>query len=63
VPDELEQELADLIASQQLATRLVDVLHQEIFGPARELFGDRSSRWVVSVLRATAATIERLDPP
>jgi hypothetical protein len=61
VTDDLNRELHQLVASQELATRLVDVLHREVMGPARDLFGDRATAWVASTLRTTAAVLERLD--
>jgi hypothetical protein len=61
VTDDLDAELENLLASQALATRLVDLLHVELFAPARELFGDRATPWIASTLRTTAEVLERLD--
>jgi hypothetical protein len=60
--DDLERELGQLVASHELATKLVEVLHREVMEPARDLFGDRATAWVASTLRTTAAVLERLDP-
>jgi hypothetical protein len=62
--DALDDELADLLASHDLAGRLVDVIEFEIFEPARTMFGDRAVPWIASTLRATADLLERLptDP-
>jgi hypothetical protein len=46
---------------QALAARLVDLLHVELFAPARELFGDRATAWIASTLRTTAAVLERIE--
>jgi hypothetical protein len=62
VNEDLDRELEDLLASQALAARLVDLLHVELFTPARELFGDRATPWIASTLRTTADVLERLDP-
>jgi hypothetical protein len=59
-PDDLDQELEDLLRAQALAGRLVEVLSAEVFGPARELFGPRAATWVAGTLRTTAELLERM---
>jgi hypothetical protein len=61
--DDLEQELDELLASHDLAGRLVDILEFELLTPARTLLGDRAVPWITSTLRATAAMLERVSPP
>jgi hypothetical protein len=57
----LDDELDALLSAHDLAGRLVDILEFEVFTPARDLFGDRATPWIASVLQTTAALIERLD--